>query len=1034
MNAQLLEEIKKFRQMSNLPILENIGSKMLINEGKSDSAISIWRMILQTGEATAEANANRLARLTRIFDDYKVKFSTSNVATEAEELALRRGVVDEINTMVRYGRTVKEIVDFLASKLGKEEGGLWARINNSIDDYVDQEVKDSITKSLTNPNDPVHISLVKDFTAEVSERMEKMDKTGESPLVKKAVLDGLKADFIKTYKTVLGFDIAIGEGKAVDDLFEIPYKSAVKGLTPASTQKLTTLQGVMASVRNFPQLIADLFELFNLFYLSRKTKITQIEKEIEELVIAIETGGATKSAGKLISDRIKVLIKSQGDELQSYVTLYDQLITKIKNAIPDTKKGNALLEKIEEIEKLDVSKSTNVEGQFAVTVTNFKRLQELFEGLEVKPTDEGADIWNSFMKKLKELYSFWKPLRKIKTDGANKIIESYRGWFFRFANYLITGTLSTFKEYMEEMSKIRTNYNIFNRKQRKVSGWGSAAVIDMYIRIWIRANIMVPLAVNFINGLAGVIWICGTEALGSVIPGGIGDFIQPKDETFNKWCSSAVGNFARDTIGDFGDTFTPILGLVDTVFGSDFDSKLNNASIGLVFWEIWDMVIPFNTKLDSLYYLLTYDFSDDVKKLTDKKNNEEKRKTEEETVNKIDPKLYAKKELQVTYGKNAVMAYAAQDPNYNTKLKTLSDLVSLDSLSQDTDPMITYNSKIYHLQRNRGGWSLKGDGYTYTPKEFVDLEMGGIKTESIIRKFKNILMEESGKKFGDDNFKHWKDTFTFKAMDEKNPGQYKEVKINMEDVMDRVNHYRKKYDEDDSFVRAVIDTHEDVVKIMFTKDLAHLQENFKPTGLAIILQQIRESRGEMEIWSVARPANGNWFLVKGDYTPNQLVNMDLEKNEPQPKEKEVDSRTEDDLKKKEVTALQRLKNNENDGIDELPKQVKDKIKEKLSRGWTTEEPFFAFSQFYETSEINTVFNDKIKIYKLKPSDEFFKTLVRESASIRLKKGFCKSLNEIKNKTGLVERQQKVLNHFVKKCEDKFGNIELKKYRQSRFDA
>ena len=48
--------------------------------------------------------------------------------------------------------------------------------------------------------------------------------------------------------------------------------------------------------------------------------------------------------------------------------------------------------------------------------------------------------------------------------------------------------------------------------------------------------------------------------------------------------------------------------------------------------------------------------------------------------------------------------------------------------------------------------------------------------------------------------------------------------------------------------------------------------------------------------------------------------------------------------------------------------------------------------------------------------------------------FCKSLIEIKNKTGLVERQQKVLDHFVKKCEDRFGNIKLKKYRQSRFDA
>jgi len=295
------------------------------------------------------------------------------------------------------------------------------------------------------------------------------------------------------------------------------------------------------------------------------------------------------------------------------------------------------------------------------------------------------------------------------------------------------------------------------------------------------------------------------------------------------------------------------------------------------------------------------------------------------------------------------------------------------------------------------------------------------------------MRNTTGKKFGDDNFKHWKDTFTFKSVDEKNPGQYKEVKINMEDVMDRINHYRKKYDEDDAFVRAVIDTHEDVVKVMFTKDLAHLQENFKPKGLAIILQQIRESRGEMEIWSVARPANGNWFLVKGDYTPNQLANMDLEKKEPEPKEKEVDSRTEDDLKKKEELAIHNLKNNEKEGINDLPKQVRDKVTEKLSKGWTTEEPFFAFEEFYETSEINSVFNDKIKIYKLEPSEEFFKVLVDESASIRVSRGFCKSLNQVKNQTGLVERQQKVLNHFIRKCENKFGNEPIRKYRQSRFD-
>lgn len=146
-------------------------------------------------------------------------------------------------------------------------------------------------------------------------------------------------------------------------------------------------------------------------------------------------------------------------------------------------------------------------------------------------------------------------------------------------------------------------------------------------------------------------------------------------------------------------------------------------------------------------------------------------------------------------------------------------------------------------------------------------------------------MEDNGKKFGEDNFKHWKDTFTFKSEDDKNPGQYKEVKINMEDVMDRIDHFRKKYDEDDAFVRAVIDTHEDVVKIMYTSGLADIHESARPRGLALVLRTLNESRGEMEIFSVARPANGNWFLVKGDYTQSQLANMDLEKKEPEDKEK-----------------------------------------------------------------------------------------------------------------------------------------------------
>jgi len=282
-------------------------------------------------------------------------------------------------------------------------------------------------------------------------------------------------------------------------------------------------------------------------------------------------------------------------------------------------------------------------------------------------------------------------------------------------------------------------------------------------------------------------------------------------------------------------------------------------------------------------------------------------------------------------------------------------------------------------------------------------------------------MEKQGTKFGEDNFKHWKDTFTFKSQDEKNPGQYKEVKINMEDVMDRIDHYRKKYDEDDAFVRAVIDTHDDVVKVMFTKDLANIHESATPRGLALVLRIIKENRGEMEIFSVARPANGNWFLVKGDYTPNQLANMDLEKKEPQSKEKEVTNKAEDDLKKKEESVINVLKRNEKEGIEELPKKVRDKIREKMGQGWSTETPPEELKEFFTTSEINSIFNDKIVIYKLKPSREFFDSLVKNSAKIVIKRGFCRALDNGKRGSDLSERQKMTVNHILNKCNTKYEN-------------
>jgi hypothetical protein len=277
-----------------------------------------------------------------------------------------------------------------------------------------------------------------------------------------------------------------------------------------------------------------------------------------------------------------------------------------------------------------------------------------------------------------------------------------------------------------------------------------------------------------------------------------------------------------------------------------------------------------------------------------------------------------------------------------------------------------------------------------------------------------------GKRFDEDNFKHWKDTFKFQSYNEET-GEYKDVKIKMEDVMDRIDHYRKKYDEDDAFVRAVVDTHEDVVKIMFTKDLAHLTESTTLVGLAGVLQLIREGRGEMEIWSVSRPADGNWFLVKGSFNKKELSNMDLHKKERKDKETKEREKPEDGLKKKEETALQSLKTNELSGIEDLPVRVKQKLREKMSQGWTTEPPFEFFSGFYDNSEINSVFNDKIKIYKLKPTGEFFSSLVNNSAKINLKRGFCRSIYLAKSDSDIDDRSRKVVDNIIDKCNQKYDH-------------
>ena len=364
--------------------------------------------------------------------------------------------------------------------------------------------------------------------------------------------------------------------------------------------------------------------------------------------------------------------------------------------------------------------------------------------------------------------------------------------------------------------------------------------------------------------------------------------------------------------------------------------------------------------------------------------------------------------------------------------KIIKSMSEANAETLNTNPYFIMDGKRYYVRRQKvtAPKILTPDNVEMDLYNFLDTYKSTIEKNFPIKPIaenfqilnnklkQKLLMENIPRtKFGEDNFKHWKDTFVFKSEDEKNPGQFKQVKINMEDVMDRINHYRKKYDEDDAFVRAVLDTHDNVVKVMYTKDLADISESARPRGLALLL---RENRGELEIFSVSRPANGNWFLVKGDYTPSQLANMDLEKKEPEDKEPKKLSKTEDDLKKKEEESITLLKRNEKEGLVDLPRKVKQKLKEKISKGWTTEEPPSYLMDFYTTSEVNSVFNDPIEIFKLDPSPSYFATVVKNSARVTPKRGFCRSLYMASRNEELNERQRKTISHILTRCKVKLA--------------
>ena len=326
-----------------------------------------------------------------------------------------------------------------------------------------------------------------------------------------------------------------------------------------------------------------------------------------------------------------------------------------------------------------------------------------------------------------------------------------------------------------------------------------------------------------------------------------------------------------------------------------------------------------------------------------------------------------------------------------------------------------------------------------TEKDFNTIGTKTVTNENkIIDMIKKLILEQDDDKTL--KMGKWNGIFSFQKVDEKNPGKFLDVKIKMDEVMDRMPHWREKYSklceelencdddgEDDSFVRAVIDTHPDVVRILFTKGLAHLtsseeQEELNE-GLHRLLSLIRESKNvEVEVWSVYRhPSSPDkiWSLVKGDYKPKELASMDVKMQQSPGNKVEKKKNSLDELKKKEYEAIKLLSTDEKKGITELPIKLRNKVKEKIKKGWTTEKPASNLLKYHKEEDLDSVLSDPIKFYKLKPNKGFLEYITSFKVSENVGRGFCRAIHYVKKEIDMDTSENKKINEILKTCENKF---------------
>jgi hypothetical protein len=948
------------------------------------------------------------------FDNQETLIELTDFFIEA--LFKNQKVIDAVEKGVDVEKIIKDTI------MNEKGFNAFKEYKDDIADYIVERVRKDI-ETKTIKSEPLNIEniiqnkiddLLNDPTYKDLNSLEKLKKINT---LKKELIDELK---LKQQDKTLSAKISEKEiEKLVDDKLE-----SLSG----TIETFYTKKGVtdfLLSVKGVGNLLDEFISLGQLFNSTAEKNITTLKNDISDIIVLIDRSDLTENYYREVANKIKALSSNARKTKESVTKFWDDLKKLITEAFPnDPKKAQDIINKIGGPNKLD---------EFFTKTNQY-----------VEVGDRIKETW----QKILDAFGKFKSLNKEVGDMSSNVLKFGEGPAKRWVNFIASGSFTSFKEWTQRLAQRRK----FLFVGKEVQGFSWKSYFDMYCRIWFVTNLAVPMVTSFLSAVG--LWFL--TAVGKLT--GIGDETKYFTENKNKSIGELWGEFYSDSIK------SSLIPFID-----DYNGKMEGSfPQNIEQWGKWatdfvGAIIPFNTKIDDIADFI-FNTPEYLSKAEQIKNEQVKKG--EDTLEKVSDKLKGKdkvfadknnEELTKTNNNIKVKEYKntiVDGLNNRYYIFTNKEIGTMPSTEERVKLFnkIKYEGKPGTFEQDKFFITINGKKYKFVDNTFYEdpttgkqgnwKDLGGRlyenKTNIMKDLLKKIILEEEEERTL--KMKDWDEIFTFQKMDEKNPGKYTEVKLKMDSVMDRMPHWRKKYKkecedmdncdddgEDDSFVRAVIDTHPEVVRILFTKGLAHLtsseeQEDLNE-GLHKLLAVIREAKSvEVEVWSVYRhPSSPDkiWSLVKGDYKPKELASMDVKmqqspQNSVKPKKNSLD-----ELKKKESEAIKILSTDEKKGLNELPIKVRNVVKEKIKRGWTTEKPSDKLINFFKKSEVESALIDSIDIYKLKPTKEFFNFITDNKTEDSIKRGFCRSIYYVKKEIDLEGKVMERVDDILDKCQNKF---------------